>query len=101
MIRVEPGWTQTDNQAFERQVTEIIKKTLPIYLKSQAFTDRKLTDTPTDALQVVNRKFVTLNGTSANRPRSSILGQFYYDTTIGKPIWWSGSSFKDSAGNVV
>lgn len=65
------------------------------------FTARKLTDTPTDSLAVVNRKYVTLNGTSANRPTSSIIGQFYYDTTIGKPVWWSGSSFKDAAGNVV
>ena len=71
------------------------------YMKSNAFTDRKLTDNPTDALQVVNRKYVTLNGTSAQRPLSSVLGQRYWDSTLQKPIYWSGSSFKDSAGNVV
>lgn len=71
------------------------------YLKSSAFTDVKLTDTPNDANQVVSRKYVTLNGTSANRPRTSILGQYYFDTTINIPIWWRGDAFVDAAGNVV
>lgn len=63
------------------------------YLKNQAFVATKRTDTPTDALQVVNRKFVTLNGATANRPVSSILGQFYFDTTLGYPVWWNGSTW--------
>ena len=81
----------------KEQVIAIIKE----YLQSNAFSDRKLTDTPTDALQVVNRKYVTLNGTSSKRPTSSVIGQRFYDTTLQKPIYWSGTSFKDSAGNVV
>ncbi|MFN3492309.1 MAG: hypothetical protein ACK40V_08840, partial [Anaerolineales bacterium] len=81
------------SEELEKSIDERIKKIVPQYLQSAAFTARKLTDTPTDAFQVVNRQYVTLNGTSANRPTSSIVGQFYYDTTIGKPIWWSGSSF--------
>lgn len=85
----------------EKQIDTRIKKLVPEIMRSTIFTKRKITDTPTDNLQVVNRGYVTLNGTSANRPLSSITGQFYYDTTIGKPIWWSGSSFKDAAGNVV
>ncbi len=71
------------------------------YLKSNAFTDRKLTDTPTDKNQVVPRGYVTLNGTSAQRPTSSVVGQRYYDLTIGKPIYWNGTGFKDAAGNYV
>lgn len=102
MIKFEPGWTQTDNQAFEKQVTEIIKKTLPLYLKSQAFTDRKLTDTPTDDLQVVNRKYVNLSGTTAQRPVSSVIGQQYFDTSVGYPIF-KNSNYRwvNSVGSVV
>ena len=80
---------------------EQAKQLIADYLKSQGFTKPKLTDTPTDDLQVVNRRYVTLHGATANRPRSSVLGQSYYDTTIGKPIWWNGSTFKDAAGNTV
>lgn len=76
-------------------IDERIKK-LPV-----GFTDRKLTDLPTDALQVTSRKFVTLNGTTANRPRGSIIGQFYFDNTLGRPIWWDGISFVDADGNVI
>lgn len=81
----------------EDDVRQIVKN----YLKGQAFPDRKLTDTPTDNLQVVNRKYATLNGTTANRPTSSVVGQFYLDTQIGKAIWWNGTNFQDSVGNVV
>lgn len=79
----------------DKKIEDKIKK----YLGSNAFTARKLTDTPTDALEVVNRKFVTLNGPTANRPTSSILGQRFYDTTINKPVYWNGVTWKDSAGS--
>jgi hypothetical protein len=29
------------------------------------------------------------------------VGQFYFDTTLGLPIWWDGSDWIDAAGNVV
>ena len=74
-------------------IDERVKKIVPDYLKSNAFTDRKLTDTPTDSLSVVNRKFVTLNGVTASRPTASILGQYYFDTTLGYPVWWNGSTW--------
>lgn len=82
---------------FEKKVIDVVKK----YQQSGAFTDRKLTDTPTDALSVVSRKYVTLNGTSANRPTSSVIGQRYFDTTLGLPVYWNGTAFVDAAGNVV
>ena len=86
-----------DEKITKENIIEWVKE----YMKSNAFTDRKLTDNPTDALQVVNRKYVTLNGGTANRPTSSVIGQFYYDTDIHKPIWYDGVSFKDASGNVV
>jgi hypothetical protein len=85
----------------ERKIDERIKKVVPEILRSSAFSDRKITDTPTDDLAVVSRKYVTLNGPSSTRPTSSIVGQFYYDTTIGRPIWWDGTSFKNAVGSVT
>jgi len=89
------------NKDINKLVDERIKKLVPEILKGSAFTNRKLTDLPTDALQVTSRKFVTLNGATASRPTGSILGQFYFDTTLGQPIWWDGVSFVDADGNVI
>ncbi len=90
------------DEILKKQVDERIRKLVPDLAQTQAFSNRKLTDTPADAYQIVSRKYVTLNGTSSSRPTSSIIGQFYYDTTINKPIWWSEDGcFKDAAGNVV
>lgn len=92
-------------EKLNKQIDERIKKIVPEIFKSSAFTDRKLTDTPTDALQVVNRRFVTLNGTSASRPIGSVIGQSYLDMTLasgrGKPIWWNGTGFVDATGSYV
>lgn len=88
-------------QLTEERVLQIVQN----YLKSSAFTDRKLTDMPTDALQVVPRKYVTLNGTSANRPTASVVGQQYFDTTLasgrGKTVTWNGTGFVDGTGAYV
>lgn len=89
------------DDAFNKKIDERLKEVLPKYLSQGAFTARKLTDTPTDSLQVVNRRFVTLNGSTANRPRGSILGQSYFDTSIGKPTWWNGTAFVDATGTPV
>lgn len=82
---------------FKEKVLQIIKDND----KSGAFTDRKLTDTPTDALSVVNRRYVTLNGATSGRPRGSVLGQSYFDTSIGKPVWWDGTRFVDATGSTA
>ena len=91
---------------------EEFKKTLPVetlklvkdYMKSSAFTDRKLTDTPTDDLQVVNRKYTNLYGSTSSRPTPSVAsrGQQYFDTTIGRPIYFNPNSsvWTDGAGSV-
>ena len=83
---------------------KLIREEIANYLKSSAFTDRKLTDTPTDALSVVNRKYVTLNGATASRPTASVVGQSYFDTGVvanGKPVWWNGTGFVDATGTYV
>lgn len=36
-------------------------------------------------------------GSTASRPTADI-GEQYFDTTIGKPIWWNGTFWKDGSG---
>lgn len=86
------------NTASNNSIIEMVKA----YLANEAFTHKKITDTPTDANQVVPRKYVNLNGTSANRPTSSIAGQFYYDTTISRPLWFDPTTGRwiDAAGSI-
>jgi hypothetical protein len=41
-------------------------------------------------------------GTTAERPTTNLLiGQYYKDTSLGKPIWWSGVAWEDGLGTVV
>ena len=83
------------------QITKLIKEVTKKELASGFFTIRKLGDTPTDTLSLVPRKYVTRNSTTANRPTTSVLGEFYFDTTVGLPVWWNGTNYQDAAGNVV
>lgn len=89
------------NKLIDKRIEEKFKKDIVKYLQSSGFMARKLTDTPTDGFQVVNRQYVTLNGVSGDRPTSSIVGQFYFDTTLGQPIWWDGTKFVDATGTVA
>lgn len=41
-------------------------------------------------------------GTTAARPTAQlVVGQRYFDTTLGKPIWWHGSAWVDATGATV
>ena len=41
-------------------------------------------------------------GATAARPTAQLaVGQTYFDTTLGKPVWWRGAVWVDAAGNVV
>ena len=49
---------------------------------------------------------VPLSGTTANRPVSTVqvplaIGQFYYDTTLDRPIWYNGTVWKKADGTTV
>lgn len=92
--------TQTLYESQEKLHTRVVG-IVKDYLRSTAFGDRKVTDFPTDALQVVNRKYVTLNGTTGARPTSSVIGQSYFDTTLGYPVWYGPSGWVDASGNPV
>jgi hypothetical protein len=41
-------------------------------------------------------------GSTAQRPNNGlVVGQSYYDETLGQPIWWSGSGWVDADGGSV
>jgi hypothetical protein len=52
-------------------------------------------------------KFLTVistpqNGATADRPTQNLqIGQFYFDTTLGYPIWYDGTDWVDATGTVV
>ena len=85
----------------EEDIKKLIQEEVKIQLKGVLFSARKLTDTPTDALQVVPRKYVTRNSTTALRPTTSVLGEFYFDTTQNRTATWNGTNYQDPAGNVI
>jgi hypothetical protein len=41
-------------------------------------------------------------GPTDERPVKTVAGQMYYDTTLGKPVWWHASGvWKDAGGTTV
>lgn len=82
---------------------ERFKKAITKYLQTSGFMERKLTDTPTDSFQVINRNYSQLNGTLANRPNSSIatIGQFYFATDTGIPMRFSAQGWRSGTGSIV
>lgn len=86
-----------------KKIKEIIHKEVPNILKASAFTDKKITDTPTDSLSVVNRKFVTMNGLVANRPTSSVavVGQSYFATDTNIPMRYNTTGWYNGVGSIV
>lgn len=90
-------------KTIDERALEITKK----YLSEGGFTGRKVTDTPIDALSVVNRRYTNLSGTLSSRPTSSVatMGQSYFATDInsGTPIRYNGNSsvWTNGVGSVV
>lgn len=63
---------------------------------------KRVGDTPTDDLQLTPRKYVNMYGSVVGRPVSSVVGQQYFDTSIGRPIFKRGDgAWVDGAGSVV
>ena len=91
------------NEDMKQFIKDTIKQEIPVYMKNAAFTDRKLTDTPTDSLSVVNRKYLTNNGIVANRPKSSVatVGQPYFATDTNIPMTYSTGGWRNGSGSIV
>lgn len=86
-----------------REIDARIRLVVPQILKGPAFADKKVADNPTDALDVTNRRFVTMNGSVAGRPSSSVaaVGQFYLDTQSGIPMWYTTAGWRNGVGSIV
>jgi hypothetical protein len=39
-----------------------------------------------------------LSGNTAGRPTNVPIGYCYFETTLSKPVWWNGSTWKDATG---
>ena len=45
---------------------------------------------------------VTMSGTTANRPTKLLwTGRTYFDTTLGKPVWYKTAGWVDATGGAV
>ena len=45
---------------------------------------------------------IPASGPKTNRPTSNLqLGQSYFDTTLGYPIWYNGTKWVNSSGTIV
>lgn len=42
--------------------------------------------------------YSNIKGDTDNRPTNINQGYCYYDTTLQKPIWWTGSKWVDATG---
>lgn len=85
----------------EEEIKKLVQEELKTQLKGGLFTARKLTDQPTDDLQIVNRKYVNLNGST--RPNSSVatIGQRFFDTSVMTLIVWDGTNWRNGSGSVI
>lgn len=67
---------------------------------TNAFTDAE--KSKLSALNSANYIKQGTTGTTAARPTANLLiGQYYYDKTLVKPIWWNGTAWTDGMGMVV
>lgn len=41
------------------------------------------------------------NGETSERPSYPAIGCCFFDTALGKPVWWNGTAWTDATGNVV
>lgn len=87
------------NKLIDDRASKVVKK----FLQTDGFTQRKLTDTPTDKLQVTPMGYVNLNGVVANRPKSSVasVGQFYLATDTNQPMWYTVGGWRDGNASIV
>lgn len=59
---------------------------------ARSYTDQKLA-------QLQQIVLYRLAGPTIDRPDGVAVGTVYFDTTLGKPVWWTGSDWVDAMGN--
>lgn len=86
------------NKLIDERTNQAIER----FMKQTGFSLRKVTDTPTDNNAVVPRKYVNLYGSIAGRPQVSVVGQQYFATDLGYPIFRnSNNAWVSGTGSVV
>ena len=91
-------------------VTPLRPSKAPNLLVAPVVYDQRYVDQLTNALRLYFNQIdnftqnvtVPPSGTTANRPTERLeVGQYYFDTTIGRPIWYNGTNWINAAGTVV
>jgi hypothetical protein len=91
-------------------VTPLRPSKAPNLLVAPIVYDQRYIDQLTNALRLYFNQIdnftqnvtVPPSGTTANRPTERLeVGQYYFDTTIGRPIWYNGTNWINAAGTVV
>ena len=86
----------------EKLVDKRLKEVLPSLLRTSAFTDRKVTDTPTDGLQVINRDYANKYASVASLPKGSVAGQTVFATDLNYLVTKDTNyNWRNGAGSVV
>src|SRR5690606_14256426 len=60
--------------------------------EARSYTDQELA-------QLQQIVLYRLTGPTSNRPGGVAVGTVYFDTTLGKPVWWTGSDWVDAMGD--
>lgn len=91
-------------------VTPLRPSKAPNLLLAPIVYDQRYIDQLTNALRLYFNQIdnftqnvtVPPSGATANRPTERLeVGQYYFDTTLGIPIWYDGTNWINAAGTVV
>jgi len=88
-----PALTLTPTQ-FSQVHFDLLNAQLRVYFNA--------VDSVNNQIQQVNTLSIPSSGTTALRPTTSLqVGQYYFDTTLTLPIYWTGTNWINAAGTVV
>ena len=87
----------------KKEIENIVQEALKNNDDSSSFRERRTVDTPTDSYSIVNRRYITLNGDVADRPRSSVatIGQPYFASDTNIPMTYDGNDWRNGVGSIV
>lgn len=71
----------------------------PVFIREIYDTEAAAKRAYRDAINRLLRD--TMTGTTAQRPAQPVVAQRYYDTSLGLPIWYNGTVWKNAAGATV
>ncbi len=92
--------TVDDSSVNPNTLPQIVPTSTSWNFNANAAVDIKLTPGTGKSVQIVG-KFVVPSGATSARPTSPSTGTHYFDTTIGKPIWYNGTHWVDATGSSV